>query len=93
MHNAGHKLDKENQGSGLAIMNENDIDKKVGEGKSLLVAQDWKHINEFSFWSFEDDHPKCINDFEYLRPRRCYHWNGTYWRGILPDHPLPTECG
>ena len=39
-----HK-DKENLGSGLAIMNENEIDRRVGEGKSLLVAQNWQHFN------------------------------------------------
>ena len=73
-------------------MNENDMDKRLGEGKSLLVAQDWQHFNEFSFWSFEDDHPECINDFEYL-PFDCYYWNGKNWKGALPDHPLPNECG
>ena len=61
-------------GSGLAIMNENEIDKRVGDGKSLLVAQDWQHADQFSFWSFEDDHPECINDFEY-KPNDCYYWN------------------
>ena len=66
--------DLETVGSGLAIMNENEIDMREGEGKSLLVAQDWQHYNQFSFWSFEDDNPDCINDFEY-HPYDCYYWN------------------
>ena len=76
----------------MAIMNENEFDKRVGEGKSLLVAQDWQHPDEFSFWSFEDDHPECINDFEYF-PNNCYYWNKKMWKGVLPDQPLPNECG
>ena len=58
----------------MAILNENDMDKRVGEGKSLLVAKSPEFPQDFSYWSFEDDNPECINDFVY-EPYDCYFWN------------------